>query len=210
MTEGTGVFVFGASGHAKVVIDAIERAGVNRIVFVCDDARDKRGTLLMGHAVGDRDDLLAGACETRVGFVAIGSNTARAEVAEWLTHHGRTLTIVVHPAASIGADVEIGEGTVVMAGCVVNTGARIGRCVIVNTAATVDHDCLIGDGVHIAPGSHVCGGVTIGTGTLIGAGTTIVPGIRVGSRAVIGAGSTVLSDVPDGARAAGSPCRLLT
>lgn len=83
---------------------------------------------------------------------------------------GCRLAAVVHPAASVGRDVEIGEGTVVMAGCMINSGARVGRNVIVNTGATIDHDCEIADGVHIGPGSHLCGNVAIGSATLIGAG----------------------------------------
>ena len=205
MTEG--VFVFGASGHAKVVIDAIERAGVAKVILVCDDDAAKHGSRLMGYPVTGRAELLARRGEAAAGVVGIGDNTLRAGIAAWLAGQGCALTRVVHPDASIGREVEIEEGTVIMAGCVVNSGTRLGHNVIVNTGATVDHDCSVGDGVHIAPGSHVCGGVTIGARTLIGAGTTIIPGVRVGSGALIGAGSTVLKDLPDGARAGGNPCR---
>ncbi len=62
------------------------------------------------------------------------------------------LAAVMHPAAAVGSDVEIGEGTVVMAGCVTNSGARVGRNVIVNTGATIEHDCEIADAVDIGPG----------------------------------------------------------
>ena len=209
MTEPAGMFVFGASGHAKVVIDAIERAGLARIVFVCDDAQEKHGARLMGYVIHSREELLARRRETSTGVVGIGDNAARAEVARWLVDHGCALARVVHPSADIGRDVVIEDGTVVMAGCVINSGARVGRNVIVNTGATVDHDCEVGDGVHIGPGSHVCGHVTIGERALVGAGTTIIPGVRIGSGATVGAGSTVLADVPDGARAGGSPCRPL-
>jgi sugar O-acyltransferase (sialic acid O-acetyltransferase NeuD family) len=210
MSEAQRVFVFGASGHAKVVIDAIEREGRNAIAFVCDDAADKKGTVVMGYAViGGRDVLLERRSEAGAGIVAIGDNRIRTSVATWLVDNGWHLAPVVHPAAAIAREVEIGEGTVIMAGCVINPGARIGRNAIVNTGATIDHDCEIGDGVHIAPGAHLCGHVSIGAGSVIGAGTTIVPLIHVGCDAVIGAGSTVLHNVPDGARVAGSPCRPL-
>lgn len=209
MNEKQGVFVFGASGHAKVVIDAIERGGRNQVLFLCDDAREKHGTQIMGYMVLGRDELLARRHETKLGIVGIGENRIRQHVASWLVEQGCALTSVVHPAATIGRDVEIGDGTVIMAGCVVNTGARLGRNVIVNTGATVDHDCEVEDGVHIGPGSHLCGHVAIGAGTLVGAGTIIAPSIRVGASVVIGAGSTVLSDVPDDARVGGSPCRPL-
>jgi sugar O-acyltransferase (sialic acid O-acetyltransferase NeuD family) len=204
------VFVFGASGHAKVVIDVLEHAAA-KVLFVCDDDASKHGSVLLGHKViGGRAELLERLGETNVGIVTIGDNPIRERIAGWLLQNGCALTSAVHPAATIAREVEIGEGTVVMAGCVINSGTRVGRNVIINTGATVDHDCELGDGVHVAPGSHLCGHVSVGAGTLIGAGTTIIPGVRVGKSAMVGAGSTVLSDVPDGARAGGSPCRLLT
>jgi sugar O-acyltransferase (sialic acid O-acetyltransferase NeuD family) len=209
MNEAAAMFVFGASGHSKVVIDAIERAGINKVLFVYDDARDKHGTRLMGYPVAGREELLARRSEASVGVVGIGDNAIRAEVAGWLVGHGCSLTRVIHPSASVGRDVEIAEGTVIMAGCVVNSGSRIGANVILNTGATVDHDCTLGDAVHVAPGSHLCGGVTVGAGAFVGAGTTIIPGIHIGEGALVGAGSTVLRDVPGGARVGGNPCRAL-
>jgi sugar O-acyltransferase (sialic acid O-acetyltransferase NeuD family) len=210
MSESRGIFVFGASGHAKVVIDAIERAGGMQVLFLCDDADEKRSTQLMGYTiVGGREELLARRSQTEVGIVAIGENAMRMKVAAWLLEHGVRLTSVIHPAATIGRDVQIGDGSVVMAGCVINTGARLGRNVIVNTGASVDHDCEVEDGVHIGPGSHLCGHVSVGAGTLVGAGTTLVPSVRVGAAVTVGAGSTVIRDVPDNARVGGSPCRAL-
>lgn len=210
MTSGAPVFVFGASGHAKVVIDAIERAGLSRVLCVYDDATDKHGGSVLGYAIaGGRETLIARRNECCVGIVGIGDNRARAEVAAWLLANECALITVVHPAASIGREVEIGEGTVVMAGCVINSGTRIGANAIINTSASIDHDCSIGAGAHIAPGVRICGHVTVGAGAFVGAGSTIIPGVTIGERAVIGAGSTVLADLPEGARAAGSPCRLL-
>jgi sugar O-acyltransferase (sialic acid O-acetyltransferase NeuD family) len=207
MSEREKIFVFGAGGHAKVVIDAVEREGRHKIAWICDDAVDKHGTQVMTYEiVHGREALLARKAESGAGVVAIGDNGDRIKIASWLVQRGCRLVAVVHPAAAVGRDVEIGEGTVVMAGCVINSGARVGRNVIVNTGATIDHDCKIADGVHIGPGSHLCGHVVVGLATMIGAGTTIVPSVRVGAFALIGAGSTVLVDVPDRARAGGSPC----
>lgn len=210
MTEQPGLFVFGASGHAKVVIDAIECARSSRVVFVCDDASERHGTTIMGYPViGGRRELLERRSEVRSGVVGIGENSARSNVAAWLLEQGYDLEKVVHPAACIGRGVDIGDGTVVMAGCVINAGARLGRNVIVNTGATVDHDCELADGVHIAPGSHLCGDVVVGEGALVGAGSTVIPGVRIGARALVGAGSTVLANVPENARVGGNPCRVL-
>lgn len=201
------VFVYGASGHGKVVMDILESTGEFRIAFVVDDAPGLQGGLMRGSPVIGRDALLARRAAAPAGIVAIGNNATRAEVARWLAEHGFTAARALHPAAVIARDARIGPGTAVMAGVVVNADSVIGEHVILNTGATVDHDCRIGDCVHIAPGCHLCGGVSVGAGTLLGAGTTVIPGVRIGARAVIGAGSTVLKDVPDDARMAGSPCR---
>jgi sugar O-acyltransferase (sialic acid O-acetyltransferase NeuD family) len=210
MSDKPRVFVFGASGHAKVVIDAIERGGRYDVAFLCDDAPEKHGSKVMGYTIArGREELLARRNETSLGIVAIGANAVRLQIAQWLAGHGCRFLTAVHPQAVIAREVEIAEGTVVMAGCIVNSGARIGAHAIVNTGASVDHDCALAEGVHIGPGAHLCGHVSIGAGTLIGAGTTIVPSVRVGANAVVGAGSTVLADVPDGARVGGTPCRPL-
>lgn len=203
------VFLFGASGHAKVVIDIVERAKRYRILGLFDDAPPQGTTVFFGYGLlGNRDELIRRLTSwtTRVrGLVTIGDNVARCSVATWLQSQGIQLGEAVHPSAQIARDVTIGTGTVVMAHSTVNPTTFIGECTIINTGASVDHDCRIGRFVHIAPGARLCGGVHVGDRSLIGAGAVIIPGIRVGSNAVVGAGSTVIRDVPDDAKIVGCP-----
>ena len=202
------IFVFGASGHAKVVIDIFELMKGTKVAFVIDDTVDKHGRTICGYLViGGRDALLANRRKVKAGIVAIGDNGGRARVAAWLTEQGFRAASAIHPAAVLARGVEIGDGAAVMAGAAINSETRIGAHVIINTGATIDHDCAIGDFAHIAPGCHLCGGVSVGAGTLLGVGTSVIPGVTIGANAVIAAGSTVLQDIPDGARMAGSPCR---
>lgn len=203
--------VFGAGGHAKVVIDIIEQQGVYAIAGLLDDDLRHRGKLFFGYPVlGTRADLAAlKSAQLRHAVVTIGDNASRAAVAAYLDQHGWRFASAVHPRASIGRGVEIGPGSVIMAGCVVNADAYLGAQVIVNTGATVDHDCRIEDAVHIAPGCHLCGGVSVGRGSLLGAGSTVTPGVRIGCKVIVGAGSTVIRDVVDEARVSGSPARPL-
>ena len=208
--EKQRIFVFGASGHAKVVIDAIEQMGLYEIVFLVDDDLSLRGQRVYGYqSVGGKEDLIASAKRLRVdrGIVAIGSNSAREQVASWLMENGFGFITAVHPAARIGRGVTIGPGTVVMAGGVVNSDSVIGEHVIINTAATVDHDCKLGPFVHIAPGSHLCGTVSVGRSSFVCAGVTVTPNCSIGKNVVVGAGSTVLDDLPDDVTATGSPAR---
>lgn len=203
--------VFGAGGHAKVVIDIIEQQGDYEIAGLLDDDLQHLGKRFFGYAVlGTRADLPAlFSAQLRHAIVTIGDNASRAAVAAHLDRHGWHFASAVHPHASVGRGVTIGPGSVVMAGCVVNADAALGAHVIVNTGATVDHDCRIEDGVHIAPGCHLCGGVSVGAGSLIGAGSTVTPGVRIGRNATVGAGSTVIRDVADETRVSGVPARPL-
>jgi sugar O-acyltransferase (sialic acid O-acetyltransferase NeuD family) len=208
----TAVIVFGASGHAKVVIDIIEREGRLSIPFLVDDDLSLKGTEVYGYRVaGDRHDLLSLREEYGVDrvIVGIGSNRARLKVASWLTEAGFSLGTAVHPSAQVARGVTIGAGTVVMAGAVINSDTVIGEHVIVNTGATVDHDCRIGNGVHLAPGSILCGTVTVGEGCFVGAGGVIIPNLTLGTNVIVGAGATVVKDVPDGVMVVGTPARVV-
>lgn len=185
------IVVYGAGGHGKVIVDALRSGRIWNPAYVVDDDPERQGSLLGGLPVrapsAIRDQLLV---------VAIGLNQDRLAVAS--RYRGRLAT-VAHRTACIAPGVEIGEGTVVLAAAVVNTGARIGANAIVNTAATVDHDCEIEDGVHVAPGCHLCGSVRVGAGSLLGVGTVVTPGVRIGRNVLVAAGGRITRDVPDGA-----------
>ena len=203
------LLVFGAGGHAKVVIDILEQQGEYEIAGLLDDDPKHQGKQVFGYPVlGTRAELPALlSARLRHAIVTIGDNASRAAVAAHLDRHGWRFASAVHPRASIGRGVNIGPGSVVMAGCVINADAHVGAQVIVNTGATIDHDCHIEDAVHIAPGCHLCGRVSVGQSSLIGAGTTVTPNVRIGNRVNVGAGSTVIRNVADGAKIFGSPAQ---
>lgn len=208
---GRAMFLFGASGHAKVVLDAARLQGDQVLGLFDDDASLTGKTLLGCPVIGGRSELLAWCAQNAVtaGLVSIGHNATRGEIAAWLRASGLELISVIHPRATVAESARLGPGSVVMAGAVINADAVVGNNCIVNTGASVDHDCVIGDDVHIAPGCRLCGNVAVGEGALLGAGSVVIPGVRIGPRATIGAGSTVIGDVPAGVTVAGSPARVL-
>jgi len=204
------VLVYGASGHAKVVIDALEKQGRYQIVGLIDDDAELKGQDIYGYKVlGDKSDVSAQ--QSRLCIVAIGDNRIRSEVANWLLSNEFAFPeAVIHPSAQLARGAAIGTGSVAMAGSVINSDTQVGSNSIVNTLATIDHDCRIGESVHISPGAALCGGVSIGDFSLIGAGSTICPNVSIGQNVVVGAGSTVLDDIADNLTVAGTPARELT
>lgn len=204
------ILVFGAGGHAKVVVDAIEKQRAPAAIWVFDDNPATWGGKLLGYPViGSLETLLQNSSEYPAAYsiVAIGNNRLRLKIASALKDHGISMGSVIHPSAVLSRGVEIGAGTVLFANSVVNSDSRVGDNVIVNTGATIDHDCVISEGVHVAPGVNICGGVTVGEQTFIGAGSVIIPGVKVGNNVTIGAGSTVLNDIKDNVKVAGVPAR---
>ena len=203
------IVVFGCGGHAKVVIEAVLASDPKRVVHVVDDDPEAMGRSVLGIAVsGGRDWLASNATGASIAL-GIGGNLARLDVLDWLISQGLEIETVIHPAAIVGATVDVGAGTFFAAGSIAIADARIGRGAIINTGASVDHDCVIGDGAHIGPGARLCGNVQVGARSLIGVGTAVRPGISIGADVVVGAGSAVVAHLADGGTYCGCPARPL-
>lgn len=198
------LIIYGASGHAKVVIDLVEKQGLYQIVFIIDDNPELKGKLFFSYPVlGGKDELLKNSDSYNKILIAIGKNRIRCSVAQWLIKHGYELASAIHPSAQIGRDVSVGGGSVIMANAVINSATTIGENVIVNTGASIDHDCEIHDGVHIAPGTTICGSVRVGELTFVGAGSTVIQNITLGKEVFVGAGTTVYKNVEDSQKIVG-------
>jgi sugar O-acyltransferase (sialic acid O-acetyltransferase NeuD family) len=202
------IWILGAGGHAKVVIEAIRAGGEFEICGILDDNIERHGTTIRGIPIVDSMTSEAIARhQVRNAVIAIGDNRTRARLASEL---GGLVSwpAVIHPRAIVDSASTLGEGTVVCAGAVVQTDTRIGQHAILNTACSVDHDCDVGDFAHIAPGCHIAGGVQIGDGVLVGIGSSIIPGRGIGNWAIVGAGAVVVANLPASCVATGVPARV--
>jgi acetyltransferase EpsM len=201
------IFVIGAGGHAEVVIDAILSSGL-QVYGIFDDNESLIGKNIFQIPILGK---IEKAMEITDGkfIVAIGDNEIRMKIVKNLSFSDDKFYTVVHPSAVIGKNVEIGAGTMVLGGVVINTGTSIGRHCIINTSSSLDHHNKISDFVHIAPGTHTGGNVEIKEGTLLGIGTSVIPGIKIGKWSIIGAGTVLIEEVPDYATVIGVPGRVI-
>lgn len=194
------VNLYGASGHAKVIMD-IAQSVKHDVGIIYDD--NKNVNVLQDIPVVHSIPL---SILNESWIVSIGSNVIRKRIVK---SNQFKYAKLIHNQAVISDNVCIGEGAVVMAGAIVNAGTNLGNHVIINTNCSVDHDCVISNFVHISPGATLCGNIVIGEGSHIGAGAVIIPGVKIGSWVTIGAGSTIISDVPDGVTIVGSPGKII-
>ena len=206
------VLIIGAGGHGQVVADILLRmadAGEDVIpIGFLDDNRELLHQTFLGLPVLGSDEDRSVIAHDAV-IVAIGDNRTRQRLFDRLRKEDERFVIAKHPKAIAAPDVQMGEGSMICAGVVINTGTVIGSNVILNTSCSVDHHNHIGNHVHIAPGVHLGGEVIVEEGSLIGIGSTVMPRKRVGVWSVVGAGALVHENVQDGATVIGVPAKLV-
>jgi len=191
---------YGASGHAKVVIEAWVTSGGKVTTIVDDNEKIKQ---LLDFPVEQYDP---SKWTNHPMVISIGHNATRRRLVESIKQqYGK----VIHTHSLISKSATIGEGTVIMAGAIINAEVKIGSHVIINTSAVVEHDCSVGNYAHISPNATLCGGVTVGEGAQVGAGATVIPGVAIGNWAVVGAGSVITQNVPDFSVVVGVPGKVV-
>lgn len=212
MTEApasNSIFVYGASGHGKVVADILLTRRVSVVGFIDDAAPTNSAEILGLRVLGDGNWLFREAkCRRVLVALGIGDNAARRKIGERCLGSGVELLTAVHSSAVVAPSAHLSPGVVVMAAAVVNPDAHIGVGAIINTAAIVEHDCRVGDFAHLSPNAAMGGGARLGSLSWLGIGATIIHGVNVGSGTMIAAGAVVISDIPDRVVAMGIPARV--
>lgn len=193
--------IYGASGHAKVIIDIAESANIPVDQIFDDNINiDSINNREVIHSLNKK--LLESGT-----IIAIGNNIIRKKVVDSFT--GKISEAIIHKSAIISPMAIIDNGTVVMPNACVNSTTKIGEHCIINTASTIDHDCSLEDYVHISPNAAIAGNVVINEGTHVGIGAVIIPGIKIGKWVTIGAGAVIISDIPDYAVVVGNPGKVI-
>lgn len=192
-------YLFGASGHGKVIVDIASSIGMDINAFIDNDTKKSECYgLPVLNAVPEKDGEFV---------ISIGNNEIRKKIAE--TIRNKSFITLVHSETVISPSVKINNGTVIMAGVVINAETVIGKHCIINTNASIDHECCIEDFVHISPNAALAGNIMIGEGTHVGIGASIIQGINIGKWCTIGAGAVIIKDVPDYSVIVGNPGRII-
>ncbi len=193
------MYLFGASGHGKVVAEVAESVGMKISGFIDDNPHFQK--------IWDYPVITELPASLQSLFLSVGNNQTRKKLAQ--RFENQNFDVIIHDSVNLSHRALINDGTVIMAGVSINTDVKIGRHCILNTNSSVDHDCVIGDFVHISPNAALAGGITIGEGAHIGIGASVIQGLKIGKWAIIGAGAVVLKDVPDFAVVVGNPGKII-
>lgn len=198
------ILIYGASGHAHELANLAQICG-HRLASYIDDFAS--GSLII------RPQEAWTQFPDSPVLLGVGLPEIRRKLAEQVRTSGfRFLPKLVHPRVELSDSIQVGEGSVIAAGCIMTVDIHIGKHTHVNIAASISHDVWIGDYVTLCPGVRVCGNVHIESEAFMGAGAVIMNGtpknpIMIGAGAVIGAGACVTKSIPAGETWVGVPAR---
>ena len=105
--------------------------------------------------------------------VAIGNPALRQTWQQVLEQVAAPLGVVLHPRAIVSTTAQIGPGSLVLAGAVVNANACPHTGVLVNSGAVVDHDAICAAYSQLGVNAAMAGGSRLGPLVCLGPGEVL-------------------------------------
>jgi len=207
------IVLIGGGNQAHYTADIINKEGKYNIVGIIDSIHDVGSNRFGYKVLGRQEDIIKLVSKYNIegGVISIGDNWIRYYVSSQIKEQIPDFNFVnvIHPSVVIGDNVKLGEGIVMMAGCIINPKSKVGNFAFLATGAQLDHDCTLGNFSSISAGSITGGHVTLGDFSAITLGVTVIDRLQIGNNTVVGAGSLVLKSLPDNVLAYGNPCKII-
>ena len=192
------IILLGNGGHCKSCIDVIENTDDFSVKGIIAKDIYYPETFMNYKVLGTDDNISNFFNKEDYGLVAVGqikSSKKRILLFNLLTKNKIKLAPVKSKYSLVSRLADIGEGTITMHNCIINSGANIGVNCILNTNCIIEHDVKIGNHCHISTGVIINGGVTIGSESFIGSGCVVREGVNIGNNVLVSAGKVVMNDI---------------
>ena len=208
------IIIFGSGDHAKVVLTEILKLKNYKFVGFCDEIKEKNKTICILKnkkfktigSIKEINEILKN--KKFYGIIGIASNEVRKKIVQQTKGIKNLLwEKIVSKDAILNGDVEIGEGTFISSGSLINSKTSIGKHCLINTRSSIDHDCNLDDFSGTGPGVIFGGNVKVGELSYVGIGSTVKDGVKIGKNSLIGAGSLELKNCEKDCVYYGSPVK---
>lgn len=192
------IILIGAGGHALSCIDVIEQGNKFKIAGLVG-FKEEIGKTFNGYKVIASDSELSQiAKEYKFALITVGQiKTAELRInlfAEAIKT-GLELPTITSPFSYISPHAQLGKGTIVLHGAVINSGVKIGINCIVNSSVLIEHGTIVSDHCHISTGAILNGDTRIGARSFVGSGAILKQGISIGTDSQVGMGQLVTKNL---------------
>ena len=195
-----------ASGLGRETMEAARVAGGYEVIGFVDDNHTLWGELVDGVKVIGGLDAVHDHPDAAV-LLCAGKGAAREALAARLGLDDSRYATVVHPSVSLPESCTIGDGSIVLAGCVLTASVGVGRHVVLMPHVTLTHDDVVGDFATLCAGVTLGGSVHVGVRAYLGMSASVRERVTVGAGATVGMGAAVVGDIPVGEVWYGIPAR---
>ena len=188
------IILIGAGGHALSCIDVIEQENKYNIHGLVG-LKDEVGKKISGYdVIATQDELVNLSKDFRYAFIAIGqikSVKLRIDLYESVLNTGFKIPSIISPQSFISRTVQVGEGTIIMNGVILNSGVRIGNNCIINSKALIEHGTQVADHCHISTGAILNGDCVVESKSFVGSGAIVKHGITIKTGSFVNMGKIV-------------------
>lgn len=164
------LLIYGSKEFSQTVTELAEDCDFHVAGLIDDFSKDEKvlGTL-------DRVAQTHPPSEFHIAIaIGYGNLAARWQVWQRVKAAGYTAPPLIHPRAYVAKSAVLGEGSMIMAGAIVDVRSRVGDITVVWPGACINHDGTLGDNCFVSPNATLCGYVDLGAHSFVGAGAAIV------------------------------------
>ena len=144
--------------------------------------------------------------------LAIGNRLNNAQLKQKvfanLKEIGFELPVIKGQYVVVHKGVEIGEGTILRDGAIIQSNCHLGKCVMIGDRAIITHNTAIGDFSQVVSGCILGRNLTIGKSVFFGYGAVVTNDLKIVDGCIIGANSLVNKDCLVEGKYLGSPAKL--
>lgn len=206
------IAIIGSTELARQLLHFFESTNFADVVGLFDDHESPGATRHDRRVLGKRSDARAlfkkGVFDAAAIGVGYKDRRFRQKAYEDLTREQIPVVTFIHPESHVDRSAKIGDGCILLPGCMVLMNAVLEQNVLLSAGSLVNHDAKIGAHTYCAPATNLAGYVEVGERCFIGIGTTVIDYISIGSGAQTAGGSVVTRDVPPEVLVAGVPARV--
>lgn len=211
MAELPRLAIYGIGGLGREVFDII--ADLNRkkptwdVIGWLDDG-DHAGQTVRGLPILGGADWLATDPSVTIA-IALGSPQIRLRLSRLVLAAKHPWATIVSPAAHLGGNIAIGEGSIIMPGAVLTSDVQVGRGALINVNCVAAHDTRLGDFATLAPLAGLMGAAVADEGANLGGGAIVLPSVTAGAWSILGAGAVLTESNPPNTTVVGVPARVI-